>query len=154
MFRKLIYIIVVLGLYFILTACDANLTHNDKFLDNKYIEMYDNYDELYVFNGENTNWNARYTVKIKEASTINEFTLNYNWEIDELLDGKKLKYYYESSAGKGEQTVELRSGPLSENTFKIITLETGNDIVRKDETIRVVVQIDDEVEEFTLENEY
>ncbi len=113
----------------------------------------------YTFRGQSENWMGEFKVIATETFTKKDvveydseseefFTLTYKGDIEQLQSVEEFKYRYEKLYGAGSQS---KTGP-PEKVMVRRTKNKGNAIVRKDEVIKVIVEVDGKTETFELIN--
>ncbi len=147
--KKMILILISLTLL-IFSACT-----------NKEVIKHD-----YTYTGESENWVAEYKVDGKgiftekdgrteyECNEETRLTVTYKKDIEDLSTLKCMKISYESSAGSGSLTQNPADGdPVSKKTFTLSGGGSGTAIENKDETIKVTIDLDGNIETLELKNE-
>ncbi len=127
---------------------------------NREVENYN-----YLYKGENASWTAEYAVngtgiwtktngKLHYDNDIEKvFTITYKGNISELANVRHLEIAYETTAGGGRQTEDYdSSNPISEKTFKFRSRSQGVAVGRKDQTIKVTITLDNDVQSLELKN--
>lgn len=147
--RKTVSILIVIVLL-ILTGCS-----NRKVI---------NYN--YTYKGENEFWTAEYKVTgtgiFTEQSSKTEYesnsnqtlTVNYRKNLSDLSSVKYLEISYKSDSGGGKLTEYFdENQPLNQKTFTFKTFTGGGAIEKKNEIIKVNINLDGNVQTIELKND-
>jgi hypothetical protein len=118
----------------------------------------------YIYKGENTFWTAVYKVnsiviftkkdgKLQSDVTCNTIlTITYKKDLSELSKVKNLGLSYASSVrGEKSTTYFDKNNPLDKKTFTFSSNGKGP-IEKKDEPIKVTINIDGKIESIVLKN--
>ena len=119
----------------------------------------------YIYTGENENWTAEYTVTGVGIFTEKDGRTNYESEhkkrlevtykkdISNLALVKNLEISYETSVGGGSSTLYWDDDEsIMEKSFILSGVSRNGAIENKDETIKVSIDIDGNVEKIELKN--
>ncbi|MEQ8198655.1 MAG: hypothetical protein ABRQ27_11720 [Clostridiaceae bacterium] len=145
--RKIIGLFIIIVLL-IFTGCSSKQTieHN------------------YTYKGENEFWSAEYMVNgtgtFTEKNGITEyesncnktFRITYKKDLSQLSSVKHMELSYESSTGAGKITEDYNDGPPSEKTYTMKSGGKNGAIEKKDEVIKVTINLDGEIQTIELKN--
>jgi hypothetical protein len=118
----------------------------------------------YKYTGENELWSAEYKVNSTgiftekhrkvdyESNSDTTLTVTYKKDLSELSSVKGIEISYKSSVKGGEITKEFSDAPPDEKSYTIKSSSKGAAIERKDEVIKVDINIDGNIQTIELKN--
>ncbi|KMT21800.1 hypothetical protein CLCY_3c00670 [Clostridium cylindrosporum DSM 605] len=147
--RKLITVLIMTVL-FILAGCS-----NEEVIQ-----------ESLIYKGENESWRAEYKVDSKITTTtkdniINKYegkksdllTVTYKKDLSQLASVKHLKITYNSSCSGGSLEDEFdKNNPIDKKTFKIQGVSGGVEVEKKDEIVKVNINVDGKIQTIELKS--
>lgn len=119
----------------------------------------------YTYKGENEFWTAEYRVngtdtftekdnKTSHQSKCNKvLTVIYKKDLSELSSVKHIEISYRSSAGGGKITADYDDDSSPEKTYTMNSGSTNGAIENKDEVIKVIINLDGNIQRIDLKNE-
>lgn len=120
---------------------------------------------IYSYTGENEFWTAEYKVNGTSTSIDDKdktkydnysekvFTITYNKDISELSSIKHLEISYESNFANGKIIEDYTDNLKPEKTYTLKANTSGGAIENKDETIKVTINIDGDIDIIYLKNQ-
>lgn len=114
----------------------------------------------YTYTGENEFWMAEYNIICTKTFTDKEhykyyrdgvFTATYKKDLSKLAPANYLEMSYESSIVKGEMQEYLNGSP-HQKTYSINDGGSGGVFEKKDEIIKVTINVDGKIQSLELKN--